>query len=96
MTYEEKIKKYEKEISKDNKDPEIAKQKLKQYQNAKSLAESEVIGQGKETEAIKMMSIKAGLFDHSQAWLLFGQQCCKIAESQKVVILYYAYEHVYD
>lgn len=39
--YEEKEKKYEKELSKGSKDPDIAKRKLKQYKEAKSLAESE-------------------------------------------------------
>lgn len=42
-TYEDKERKYEKELSKGSKDPENAKRKLKTYRDAKSLAESEGI-----------------------------------------------------
>ena len=39
--YEDKERKYEKELSKGSKDPEHARRKLKTYKDAKSLAESE-------------------------------------------------------
>ena len=44
-----------------------------------------VIGQERETEAIKMMSIKGGLLDHSRAWLALSQKSSIFAEAQKVL-----------
>lgn len=46
-----------------------------------------VVGQERETEAIKMMSIKGGLLDHSRAWLALSQKSSIFAEAQKVLLL---------
>ena len=44
-----------------------------------------VVGQERETEAIKMMSVKGGLLDHSRAWLALSQKSSIFAEAQKVL-----------
>ena len=43
-----------------------------------------VTGLQRETEAIKMMSIRAGLLDLSQSWATLGRKCNLVAESQRV------------
>ena len=43
-----------------------------------------VTGLQRETEAIKMMSIRAGLLDISQSWATLGRKCNVLAESQRV------------
>ena len=43
-----------------------------------------VTGLQRETEAIKMMSIRAGLLDVSQSWATLGRKCNVLAESQRV------------
>ena len=43
-----------------------------------------VNGQKKETEAVKLMSVRAGLLDMSQAWETMGNKCILMAQSQKV------------
>ena len=55
-----------------------------------------VSGQEKETEAVKLMSIKAGLLDHSRAWMTFGKKCCMFAEVQKVSLKYPKYHMKLD
>ncbi|XP_011406753.1 PREDICTED: uncharacterized protein LOC105314343 [Amphimedon queenslandica] len=85
--YEDKERKYEKELSKGSKDPEHARRKLKTYKDAKSLAESEVIGQEKETVAVKLMSVKTGLLDHSREWSNLARVCSQFAECHKNLAL---------
>ena len=41
-------------------------------------------GQSRETEAVKLMSIRAGLLDVSQAWEGLGSKCLLLAQAQKV------------
>ena len=43
-----------------------------------------VTGLTRETEAIKMMSVRAGLLDLSQSWATLGRKCTVLAESQRV------------
>ena len=43
-----------------------------------------VAGQQRETEALKLTEIRAGLMDQSQAWLELGTKCCIFAEAQRV------------
>lgn len=43
-----------------------------------------VSGQTRETEAVKLMSIRAGLLDMSKSWELLGNKCILLAQAQKV------------
>ncbi len=43
-----------------------------------------VNGQTRETEAIKLISVRAGLLDMSQAWESLGRRCTLLSESQRV------------
>ncbi len=43
-----------------------------------------VSGLHKENEAVKLMTVKSGLMDLSQAWKSMGTKCSLIADSQKV------------
>ncbi len=47
-------------------------------------------GLERENEAVKLMTVKSGLLDLSQAWKTIGTKCNLIADSQKVC-LYYSY-----
>lgn len=41
-------------------------------------------GLERENEAVKLMTLRGGLLDLSQAWKTLGAKCNVIAESQKV------------
>lgn len=43
-----------------------------------------VNGQARETDAVKLMSVRAGLLDISHAWESLGNKCSVLAQSQKV------------
>lgn len=43
-----------------------------------------VNGQSRETEAVKLISVRAGLLDMSQAWEGLGNKCSLLAQAQKV------------
>ena len=42
-----------------------------------------VNAQQKETEAIKLMTVRAGLLDMSRSWELMGKKCSVLAQSQQ-------------
>lgn len=44
----------------------------------------EVEGQRRETEALKLMAVRAGLLDWASALDRLGKKCCLLAECQKV------------
>jgi len=66
------------------KDAIATQEKLRQTQDSKDLAQAEVSGLEKENEAVKLMTVRGGLLDLSQAWTSMGTKCNLIAESQKV------------
>ena len=41
-------------------------------------------GQKKETEALKLMAVRAGMMDVAQSWETLGNKCLVLAQSQKV------------
>ena len=43
-----------------------------------------VNAQQKETEAIKLMTVRAGLLDMSRSWEMMGKKCSLLAQSQQV------------
>lgn len=43
-----------------------------------------VTGQARETEATKLIAVRAGLLDMSQAWESLGRRCTMLSETQKV------------
>lgn len=43
-----------------------------------------VNGQTRETEAVKLMSVRAGLLEMSHAWEGLASKCTVLAEAQKV------------
>lgn len=45
-----------------------------------------VSGQSRETEAVKLMSVRAGLLDMANAWDMLGNKCSVLAQSQKVCL----------
>ena len=45
-----------------------------------------VDGQQRETEAVKLMSLKAGLLDHSRAWQDVGSKCSIFAQAERVLL----------
>lgn len=80
---EEKEKKLQKELVKGPKDVAATQDKLKQATDSLQLADAEVNGQSRETEAVKLMSVRAGLLDVSHAWESLGSKCSLLAQSQK-------------
>ena len=42
----------------------------------------------RETEAVKLMTLRAGLLDLSQSWQGMASKCSLIADSQKVTVQY--------
>ena len=48
-----------------------------------SLSLCPVNAQQKETEAIKLMTVRAGLLDMSRSWELMGKKCSLLAQSQQ-------------
>lgn len=80
---EDKEKKLQKELVKGPKDVAATQEKLRQAKDSVQLADAEVVGQSKETEAMKLMSIRAGLLDISHAWQALGTNCSVLAQSQK-------------
>lgn len=79
---EDKERKFQKELVK-AKEPAITQEKLRQATDAKNLADAEVSGQQRETEAVKLMSLRAGLLDMSTAWEAMGKKCTILADSQR-------------
>ena len=43
-----------------------------------------VSGQKRETDAVKLMSVRAGVLDMAQSWEAMGKKCILLAQSQKV------------
>ena len=41
-------------------------------------------GQKRETDAVKLMTVRAGMLDLSQSWEAMGRKCHLLAQSQKV------------
>ncbi len=66
------------------KDPAITQEKLRQTTDSKTLAQAEVTGLERENEAVKLMTLRGGLLDLSQALGSMGTKCSSIANSQKV------------
>lgn len=48
-----------------------------------------VTSQKRETDALKLASVRAGLLELSQSWASLGRKCTLLAESQMVRIPYY-------
>jgi len=43
-----------------------------------------VVGQKRETDAVKLISVRAGMIDMSQNWENMGKKCMLLAQAQKV------------
>ncbi|XP_065901535.1 uncharacterized protein [Dysidea avara] len=84
---EDKEKKLQKELLKGPKDIEMTKQKLEQSTSAKELAKVEVASQKRESEAVKLISIKAGLLDVSQSWNTLASKITTLGKAQKELAL---------
>lgn len=84
---EDKEKKLQKDLVKGPKEPAITQEKLRQTSDSKTLAQAEVSGLERENEAVKLMTVRGGLLDLSQAWVAMGSKCNIIADSQKELAL---------
>ncbi|CAI8002075.1 hypothetical protein GBAR_LOCUS3319 [Geodia barretti] len=79
---EDRERKLQREMVKGSKAPGITQDKLQQAVDARNLASTELTSQKRETDALKLASVRAGLLELSQSWASLGRKCAVLAESQ--------------